>query len=296
MVQFHFARSKHSFAYSRLSHPQILTSYTLFDHPCHGISKLQTMDPISLSADDSFLEYLPPEVWGRISRYLDVREVGRTYVGASKVIRRCLQAGVTHLVDWSDVAFKTRFYYWPARVVSASFVARFTYLKSLHLPYNTNITDADMPLILRDHMVYMDLSCNEELTDEGLKNLPRFLVTLKLKFSINVTDSLLSSLPRTLKHLDLDRCKNLTDEGLKDLPPTLETLCITFATQITDEGVTHLPKTLTCLQMAMNNAITGQGVRSLPPSLEILDLSHNRLCSNVAREEFPPRLKLLLRL
>lgn len=254
------------------------------------------MEPISLSKTDCWVDYLPPEVWARISRFLDVREVGRLYVGASHSIKNALHAGVTHLVDWSDVDYQTRFYYWPARKVSATFVARFTYLERIHLPYNTNFTDEDMPLILKDHLKYLDLSCNEELTDTGLMQLPRFLITLNLKFSINVTDELISHLPRTLKHLDLDRCKNITDEGLKDLPPGLETLRLTFARDITDEGVTYLPKTLTCLQLAMNKSITREGVRSLPPCLEILDLSHNSHCSTVDRAEFPPHLKVLLTL
>jgi len=238
----------------------------------------------------------PPEVWGTVSRFLDVREVCRLYLGSNRAIQRALHAGVTHLVDWADVPFPTRFSYFPAQKVCASFVSHFSYLECLHLPYNTNLTDEDMLTMLSDHVTYIDLSCNEELTDVGLSQLPPFLVTLTLKFSPNITDATLKQLPKTLKHLDLDRCKHITDVGIANLPPKLETLSITFARKITDEGIARLPKTLMQLQLAMNKTITLAGVRELPDKLQILDLSHNTNLAHSSREDFPPHLKVLLTL
>ena len=238
----------------------------------------------------------PPEVWGTISRFLDVREVCRLYVGSNHAIQRALHVGVTHLVDWADLPFPTRFSYFPSRKVAASFVSRFSYLECLHLPYNINITDDDMRSMLSHHVNYIDLSCNEELTDYGLALLPPFLVSLTLKFSTNLTDETLKHLPNTLKHLDLDRCKLITDEGLNNLPPTLETLNITFAKNITDSGLARLPKTLKNLQLAMNKTVTIAGVKQLPDELQLLDLSHNTNLAHSSRQDFPAHLKVLLTL
>jgi hypothetical protein len=246
--------------------------------------------------ESSFEPYdslFPAEVWGKISVYLDVCEVGNLYIGSNRAMRHALHIGVTHLVDWADVPFPTRHFYRPIRFVAPEFVQRFVYLEYLHLPYNTNLKDDDLRTILNDHVRYIDLSCNEELTDFGLSNLPPILVTLNLKFSPNITDTALTQLPKTLKHLDLDRCKNITDEGLKFLPPSLETLNLTFAKHITDDGLIYLPKSLTQLQLAMNKTITRRGVRSLPEKLEILDLSHNTNLSDTSRQDFPPHLKIL---
>jgi hypothetical protein len=242
---------------------------------------------------EPFESIFPPEVWAKISVYLDVCEVGHLYVGSNRAIRYALHVGVTHLVDWSDVPFETKHFYRPVRHISATFISRFVYLQQLHLPYNTNLQDKDMHMMLHDHLKYLDLSCNEELTDFGLSSLPRFLEALHLKFSTNITDASMPYLPKTLKVLDLDRCKNITDEGLKNLPPALETLNLTFARKITDEGVSMLPKTLKHLQLAMNKAITRRGVKSLPSKLEILDLSHNVNLAGTTRNDFPPHLKLL---
>lgn len=256
---------------------------------------MHVTDPTMASTDTEADALFPPEVWANITQHLDVRELGRLYVGSNHAIQERLHAGVTHVVDWCDVPFKTgRHYYSPVRTIPASFLRRFKYLQQLHLPYNTNLVDADL-MELQKHLKYLDLSCNELITDFGLVSLPPWLETLNLKFSTNITDQGLSFLPKTLKHLDLDRCKNITDEGLRSLQSSsLVSLKLTFAKNITDEGVLYLPRTLTTLQLAMNKGITPVGVRLLPQSLEILDLSHNANLAHTRRQDYPPRLKLLL--
>lgn len=236
----------------------------------------------------------PPEVWTTITSFLDAREVGRLYLGSNHAIRGLLHIAVTHLADWSDSTHSTKLHYYsPLRAISSNFVRRFVYLTYLHLPYNTNLNDSDMASLPK-HVKHIDLSCNEQLTNGGISNLPTYLETLNLKFATSITDSAISYLPRTLRHLDLDRCRLITDDGIRNLPPRLESLSLTFARNISDRGVQFLPKTLIRLQLAMNKAITPHGVRQLPAGLEILDLSHNTNLSGTNRQDFPPQLKLLL--
>jgi DNA-binding PadR family transcriptional regulator len=134
----------------------------------------------------------------------------------------------------------------------------------------------------------LNLSHCHHITDEGLKDLAKYLTNLthlKLSYSLSITDDGLMHLNSltNLQNLDLSGCYEITDAGLKHLSENLTNLQSLnlsgnafFRGKISNAGVKHITKltNLTHLKLAHCDHITDEGVKDLAKltKLQSLDL------------------------
>jgi len=151
-------------------------------------------------------------------------------------------------------------------------------LTVLDLGFDQNLTNTGIKNLPRD-LKQLGL-CYSNIGNAGLSYLPPHLTHLSIKYGNKITDLGLKYLPRTLTHLELPSNTTMTDKGLKNLPPNLLHLDLRDNQYITNEGLKYLPLTLNYLNLHSNLNISDEGLNSLPPSLTYLDLHSTRSISD----------------
>ena len=184
------------------------------------------------------MQYLHPDVWSEISKYLSGEDLGilcssnrgicryilnRTtclsYTGPVTPLYQCfpnlntLRSNSEHGINLSLLP---------------------NTLTVLSLPKDKMLTDDDL-CNLPASLISLNLQCNTQITDVdvGVRRLPRSLTYLNLSCNYNITDAGLRDLPRSLTYLDLGRNNNLTDAGVQDLPRSLTSLYLNRRQRIT---------------------------------------------------------------
>lgn len=180
------------------------------------------------------------------------------------------------------------------------------------------LTDQILQEVLKacPNLEMLDLANCSMITDEGLKELPTSLRTLRLPycdkvkgksfqnlptglqkldlaFCIQIRNEHLRELPKGLLFLNIPFCKEITGEVLKALPQKLQTLNLSFCGQIEDKDLENLPETLQHLLLSHCSKITNGVVKNLPPNLQRLNLSECNLLTDEGLEHLPESLNKL---
>lgn len=140
-----------------------------------------------------------------------------------------------------------------------------------HLPAHTSLTD-------------LNLSQNDEISDDGLKNLPQNLKILYLKQCNKITDIGISYITKrlsNLKSLNLSRCNKITLKGLNELT-TLTHLDVNDCKLDVDRsiGFLSLLTNLITLDIGDNFEITSKSTQYLTGLIKLTDLNVGR-CPNL---------------
>lgn len=158
----------------------------------------------------------------------------------------------------------------------------------------SNLLNFDMPksliasissenaLLLPRSLTTLNLWCNSQLTNVGVKALPK-VTSLNLAQNNVISDSGLPLLPHALVSLTLSANMKITNAGIRDLPKSLTELNLSFA-PLTDEGIKHLPRNLRRLNIGKAK-LTDACIPDMPPHL--VQLTSKGLSKDLLRKHLP---------
>ena len=92
---------------------------------------------------------------------------------------------------------------------------------------------------IRDNFKCYNIKCLRNITNNGLKDIPRSVTTLNLSWCSLITSEGLKDIPRSVTTLDLSHCSLITSEGLKDIPRSVTTL---YLSHCSSEGLKDIPE------------------------------------------------------
>ena len=135
---------------------------------------------------------------------------------------------------------------------------QFQKIIKLNVSYNENISDDGIKNLT--NLQELNINGNGNITDEGIKNLTNLQI-LNIFDNSNITDEGIKNLTN-LQELYISRNKNITNKGIKNLT-NLQKLNASGNEKITDKGIKNLIN-LRILYASDNRKITYNGIKNLP--------------------------------